>query len=55
MRILSPSATRAMVPPAAASGDTCPIESPEVPPENLPSVTRAHAFPSPRPFRYDVG
>ena len=28
-----------MLPPAAASGETCPIESPEVPPEKRPSVT----------------
>lgn len=29
--MISPSSTNAMGPPEAASGDTCPIESPEVP------------------------
>jgi len=53
--ISSPVSTSAISPPAAASGDTCPIESPDVPPENRPSVTRAHAAPSPRPLRNDVG
>ena len=51
MLIGSPSRTRAMTPPAAASGETWPIDSPEVPPENRPSVTSAHAAPSPRPLR----
>jgi MmyB-like transcription regulator ligand binding domain len=35
IRIRSPSSTRAMVPPAAASGETWPIDRPEVPPEKL--------------------
>ena len=35
----------------AASGDICPIDKPEVPPENLPSVTKAHFFPKPFDFR----
>ena len=39
----------------AASGETCPIDSPEVPPEKRPSVISAHALPSPRPLRNDVG
>ena len=44
-----------MVPPAAASGETWPTESPDEPPENRPSVTRAHTEASPRPFKNDVG
>jgi outer membrane protein assembly factor BamB len=55
MRMRSPSSTRAMVPPAAASGEAWPMDRPEVPPENRPSVTRAQAFPRPRPLRYEVG
>jgi hypothetical protein len=31
-----------MVPPAAASGETWPMDRPEVPPEKRPSVIRAH-------------
>lgn len=31
------------------------MDSPDVPPENRPSVTRAHALPSPRPLRKLVG
>ena len=38
---------------AAASGETWPIDSPEVPPENRPSVISAQARPSPLPFRND--
>jgi len=34
---VSPFSTSAIVPPAAASGETCPMESPDVPPENRPS------------------
>lgn len=37
--------------PAAASGETWPMDSPEVPPEKRPSVTRAHAFPNPMDLR----
>ncbi|MBW8701731.1 hypothetical protein MBT84_19180 [Streptomyces sp. MBT84] len=55
MRIRSPSRTRAMVPPEAASGDAWPIDRPDVPPEKRPSVISAQAFPRPRPFRYEVG
>lgn len=38
--IASPSLTKPIGPPSAASGETWPIESPDEPPENLPSVTR---------------
>ena len=55
MTISSPASTRAMSPPEAASGETCPMESPEVPPENRPSVSSAQARPSPRPLRNEVG
>ena len=47
----SPSSTSAIAPPDAASGETWPIESPEVPPLKRPSVSSAHSAPSPRPFR----
>jgi hypothetical protein len=36
-----------MAPPSAASGETCPMERPDVPPEKRPSVISAQAFPSP--------
>jgi hypothetical protein len=49
--IMSPSCTRPMVPPAAASGLTWPIDRPEVPPENRPSVKSAQALPRPFDFR----
>ena len=49
--IVSPGWTRPIAPPAAASGDTCPIESPDVPPEKRPSVTSAQALPRPFDFR----
>jgi hypothetical protein len=39
--ILSPLRDIRDVPPAAASGETCPIAAPLVAPENLPSVIRA--------------
>jgi len=53
--ILSPSFTRAMGPPSAASGDMCPTHGPRVPPENLPSVIRATESPSPMPISVAVG
>ncbi len=40
-----------IVSPAAASGETWPMDNPEVPPEKRPSVTSAHALPSPMDFR----
>ena len=51
MRMRSPASMRPMAPPSAASGETWPIDSPEVPPEKRPSVISAHAFPSPFDFR----
>ena len=53
--MISPSCTRAIGPPTAASGDTCPIEAPLLAPENLPSVIRATVDPSPIPAIADVG
>ena len=47
----SPSSTSAIAPPAAASGETWPIERPDVPPEKRPSVTSAQLVPSPRALR----
>ena len=44
---MSPSSTSPMAPPSAASGETWPIDYPEVPPEKRPSVIRAQALPSP--------
>ena len=55
MTIVSSSWTSARAPPLAASGEMCPIDSPEVPPENRPSVTSAQARPRPLPFRKEVG
>ena len=49
--IVSPSSTSPMRPPSAASGETWPIESPEVPPEKRPSVMSAQALPRPFDFR----
>ena len=40
-----------MAPPSAASGETWPIDRPEVPPEKRPSVISAHALPRPFDFR----
>ena len=45
MSMTSPLRTRPMSPPAAASGETWPMLSPEVPPEKRPSVSRAHSLP----------
>ena len=47
----SPSRTSPIAPPSAASGETWPIDRPDVPPEKRPSVTSAHALPSPFDFR----
>ena len=46
----SPSRTRAMGPPRAASGATCPAIMPWVAPLKRPSVTSATESPSPRPM-----
>ena len=51
MAIVSPSSTRPIIPPDAASGETCPIDSPDVPPEKRPSVSNAQAAPRPIDFR----
>jgi hypothetical protein len=51
----SPSSASAIAPPAAASGATWQIDSPDVPPENRPSVMSAQARPRPLPFRKLVG
>ncbi len=39
------------MPPAAASGETWPMDRPEVPPEKRPSVIRAHSLPRPLGFQ----
>ena len=49
MTISSPSSTRAIGPPSAASGAMWPIISPWVPPEKRPSVISATVGPSPWP------
>ncbi len=49
-RIGSPSRTKAIGPPSAASGAMCPMHSPVVPPENRPSVTSRTSLPSPAPL-----
>jgi aryl-alcohol dehydrogenase-like predicted oxidoreductase len=43
--------TRPIAPPSAASGETWPIDRPEVPPEKRPSVISAQALPRPFDFR----
>ena len=48
--IRSPSCKAAMGPLAAASGLTCPMHAPAVPPEKRPSVTRATLSPRPMPL-----
>ena len=55
MEIISPSSTRAIFPPTAASGDTCPMEAPLDAPEKRPSVIRATLSPSPMPAIAEVG
>ena len=55
MSIMSPSRIKAMAPPSAASGEAWPMERPDVPPENRPSVKSAHCLPSPRALMYEVG
>ena len=46
---------RAMGPPAAASGLTCPTAGPLVAPEKRPSVIRATEVESPMPQMAEVG
>ena len=55
MLMISPSSTRAMGPPTAASGETCPMEAPLDAPLKRPSVIRATEEPSPIPAIADVG
>lgn len=45
--MMSPSSMMAIGPPAAASGETWPIQRPRVPPEKRPSVMRAALMPAP--------
>ena len=47
--IISPFLISPIGPPTAASGPTCPIEKPCVPPEKRPSVIKATSSPSPCP------
>ena len=53
--MVSPSSTRAMGPPTAASGDTWPMDAPRLAPEKRPSVMSATVEPSPIPAMADVG
>ena len=53
--IISPSSTKAIGPPTAASGETCPIEAPRDAPENRPSVIKATVDPKPIPAIAEVG
>ena len=55
MDIISPSSTRAIGPPTAASGETCPMDAPLEAPENRPSVIKATLEPKPMPAIADVG
>ena len=54
-RSMSPGCSRAMGPPAAASGLTCPMQAPAVPPEKRPSVTSATLSSSFMPLMAVVG
>ena len=45
--IVSPFSTSPIGPPTAASGETCPMHGPRVPPLNLPSVTTGDRFAQP--------
>mmetsp|Transcript_8730 Transcript_8730/g.20602 ORF Transcript_8730/g.20602 Transcript_8730/m.20602 type:complete len:274 (-) Transcript_8730:948-1769(-) len=53
--IASPFWISAMLPPTCASGVTCPMQKPWVPPEKRPSVISATSLPSPAPMIADVG
>ena len=55
MEISSPSRTRAMGPPAAASGLTWPTQGPLLAPEKRPSVMSATDLASPMPQMAEVG
>ena len=51
MFMMSPSLIKAIFPFDAASVEICPIYNPDVPPENRPSVIKAHFSPSPYDYR----
>ena len=53
--IISPSTIFPILPPAAASGEICPMLNPEVPPLKRPSVIRAHSFPYSLDLILEVG
>ena len=53
--MISSSSINAITPPAAASGETCPIEAPRVAPEKRPSVISATLAPNPIPVMAAVG
>ena len=53
--MISPSSIKAIGPPTAASGDTCPIEAPLEAPEKRPSVINATESPSHIPAIAEVG
>ena len=55
MAMASPSCTRPMGPPEAASGLTWPMDAPRLAPENRPSVIRATVLSRPMPARAEVG
>ena len=55
IEIISPSSIKAIGPPTAASGDTCPIDAPLVAPEKRPSVINATSLSSPIPAISLVG
>ena len=53
--MISPSSTKAIGPPTAASGETCPMDAPLDAPEKRPSVIKATELPSPIPAIAEVG
>jgi len=55
MRIRSPGRSKAIGPPTAASGETCPMQAPWVAPEKRPSVMRETLSFRPRPMMAEVG
>ena len=55
MTISSSSSTKANGPPTIASGETCPMQGPLVPPEKRPSVIKATELSRPIPTSAAVG
>ena len=55
MSMISPVTILPTLPPAAASGEICPMLKPDVPPEKRPSVMRAQALPKCFDLIYEVG